>query len=129
MAAEIVERVGILGLNDDGEVERQTVDDPLALFGGSDDGLGIVHAVLLAEGVELVLRVERFQQLIRDEAVGDQSLEVVAVAAEKTHVVVRARDDEQLFIVLRALLQNLEQRVGEDLFALEVGNDAAGEQM
>ena len=129
MAAEIVERVGILGLNDDGEVERQTVDDPLALFGGSDDGLGIVHAVLLAEGVELVLRVERFQQLIRDEAVGDQSLEVVAVAAEKTHVVVRARDDEQLFIVLRALLQNLEQRVGEDLFALEIGNDAAGEQM
>ena len=129
MAAEIVERVGILGLNDDGEVERQTVDDPLALFGGSDDGLGIVHAVLLAEGVELVLRVERFQQLIRDEAVGDQPLEVVAVAAEKTRVVVRARDDEQLFIVLRALLQNLEQRVGEDLFALEIGNDAAGEQM
>ena len=129
MAAEIVERVGILGLNDDGEVERQTVDDPLALFGGSDDGLGIVHAVLLAEGVELVLRVERFQQRIRDEAVGDQTLEVVAVVAEKTHVVVRARDDEQLFIVLRALLQNLEQRVGEDLFALEVGNDAAGEQM
>ena len=119
MAAQVVERVGVFRLDDDGEVKRQTVGDLDALVGRGDDGLGIVHAVLLAEGVELVFRVERFKQLIRDEAVGDEPLEMVVVAAEKTRVVVRAGDDEQLFIVLCALLQHAEQRVFGNVGALK----------
>ena len=129
VAAQIVERVGVFGLDDNGKVERQTLDNALALLGGGDDGLGIVHAVLLAESVEPVLRVERLEQLLGDEAVGDQPLEVVVVAAEETRVVVRTGDDEQLFIVRGTLPQHIQQRVGEDLLALERGNDAAVEQV
>ena len=82
VAAEIVERVGIFGLDDDGKVERQAIDDALALLGRGDDGLGIVHAVLLAEGVELVLRVKGLKKLLGDEAVRDEPLKAVVMAAE-----------------------------------------------
>ena len=51
------------------------------------------------------------------------------MAAEKTRVIVRAGDDEQLFIVLCALLQHAEQRVGEDLLALKIRDDAAEKQV
>ena len=54
---------------------------------------------------------------------------MVVVAAEKTRVIVRAGDDEQLFIVLCALLQHAEQRVGEDLLALKIRDDAAEKQV
>ena len=54
---------------------------------------------------------------------------MVVVAAEKTRVVVRAGDDEQLFIVLCALLQHAEQRVGEDLLAFKIRDDAAEKQV
>jgi len=129
MAAEIVECIGILGLDDDGKVERKAVDDALALLRRGDDGLGIVHAVLLAEGVELVLRVEGLKKRLGDEAVCDEPLEMVVVAAEKTRVIVRAGDDEQLFIVLCALLQHAEQRAGEDLLALKIRDNAAEKQV
>ena len=129
VTAEIVERVGIFGLDDDGEVKRQPLGDALTLLGRGDDGLGIVHAVLLAEGVELVLRVKGLKKLFGDEAVRDQAFKVVVVAAEKTRIIVRAGDNEQLFIVLRALLQNLEQRVGENLLALKIRDDAAEKQV
>ena len=82
VAAEIVERVGIFGLDDDGKVERQAIDDALALLGRGDDSLGIVHAVLLAEGVELVLRIEGLKKLVGDKAVGDEPLKAVVMAAE-----------------------------------------------
>ena len=125
MAAQVVERVGVFRLDDDGEVKRQTVGDLDALVGRGDDGLGIVHAVLLAERVELILGVEGLEQLLGDEAVRDQSLEVVIMAAEQTGIIVRAGDDEQLFVVLGALAQYAEQRVGKDLLAFKAGDDAA----
>ena len=88
VAAQVVERVGVFRLDDDGEVERQTVGDLDALVGRGDDGLGIVHAVLLAERVEPILGVEGLEQLLGDEAVRDQPLEVVIMAAEQTGIIV-----------------------------------------
>ena len=125
MAAQVVERVGVFRLDNDGKVERQSVGDLDALVGRGDDGLGIVHAVLLAERVEPILGVEGLEQLLGDEAVRDQSLEVVIMAAEQTGIIVRAGDDEQLFVVLGALAQYAEQRVGKDLLAFKAGDDAA----
>ena len=96
MAAQVVERVGVFRLDDDGEVKRQTVGDPDALVGRGNDGLGIVQTVLLAERVEPILGVEGLEQLLGDEAVRDQSLKVVIMAAEQAGIIVRAGDDEQL---------------------------------
>ena len=123
VAAEIFGGVAVLRLDHDGEVEGQTLQHALPLLRGGNGCLGIVHAVLLAQGVEPILGVEGFQQLHAVEAVGDQPLEVVIMAAEQPYIVIGAGDDQLLFIGGGVAAQHIQQCVGEYLCAFKVGND------
>ena len=129
VAAEVIKRVAVFGLDDDWEVERQIVDRSGAFIFAAHDGLGIVETVLLAQGIEAVFGVKGFQQAFGDETVGDQPRKAVVMAAEQSRVVVRAGDDEQLAILLGALLEYGAKRVGKHVLALKVLDDAAEEQM
>ena len=123
MAAEIVGGVAVLGLDDDGEFERQALQHALALARRGDGGLGIVHAMLFTERVELVLGIEGLQHLHAVKAVRDQTLEVVVVLAQQPYIIIGAGDDQLFFIACRVFSQYAQQRVGKHLGALEVLDD------
>ena len=129
VTAQIIERVAVFGLDDDGKIKGHALNGGGAVVPAADKRLGIVKTVFLAQRIEAVLGVKGLEQRFGNKTVGDQAFKVIVVAAQKTCIIVRAGDDEQLAVLLRALTKNAQKHIGEYILALKVRNDAAEEQV